>query len=209
MENNKETKQKLIDAALKLFKDPGYQDLTIEQLCETVGISKNTYYYYFESKEALLLACIGEQKTLTMQELSKILLSEPNHFEQLWLLYKKRIDFVMGCGASFLRGLHSIKAIQCMDGAVKDKHEMLEIEIDIIRKAQDAGEVRNKSEARALTVATGMQFMGVLLVWVFWDGKFDLAEIFRSALEATFDVPPEARQGGDLYAQSMSAMQLK
>jgi len=51
-----EIKQALIvDAAKRLFSDLGYEKTTLESIGEAVGLTKQTLYYYFPSKNDLLM----------------------------------------------------------------------------------------------------------------------------------------------------------
>lgn len=50
----KETKQKIIDVAMKLFVDQGVDATTMEQIAEEVDIAKGTLYNYFPVKEAII-----------------------------------------------------------------------------------------------------------------------------------------------------------
>lgn len=55
MERKKEaTKQKIIAVALKLFKKPGFETTTMEQIAQKVDIAKGTLYNYYPVKEAIL-----------------------------------------------------------------------------------------------------------------------------------------------------------
>ena len=47
-------KQKLLDAATKLFESQGYFSTTVEQITDEAGVSKGLVYNYFSSKEELL-----------------------------------------------------------------------------------------------------------------------------------------------------------
>jgi AcrR family transcriptional regulator len=48
-----ENKEKLLNAALFLFDEKGYQGVGIQEICNTVGVSKPTMYHYFGSKLGL------------------------------------------------------------------------------------------------------------------------------------------------------------
>ena len=52
------TKQEILDAALKLFSVHGYEATSISQLAEAVGIRKASLYSHFENKQAILDALI-------------------------------------------------------------------------------------------------------------------------------------------------------
>jgi AcrR family transcriptional regulator len=200
-----ETSQKLIAVALSLFREHGYEAATINQICEGVGISKNTFYYYFKSKEELLLACMGSQKSLSMSELTTILLTEKIYFEQFWILQKRRIDFVMSCGSEIMRNIGLIHAgMDTTVGGVGD--ELQKIESAILQKAQEAGEIGNHVDARSLSLVGNVQFLGTLALWISMDSGFEFEDVLRSCLECCYDVKPELRKGRDLYTQLIGGM---
>lgn len=51
-----ESKTRLLDAALHLIRAKGYSATRIEDVCETAGLTKGSFFHHFESKEALALA---------------------------------------------------------------------------------------------------------------------------------------------------------
>jgi AcrR family transcriptional regulator len=55
-----ERRQQLIDAAWRCAATKGFRDLTIDDVCAAAGVSKGTFYGYFDSKQALLLALLED-----------------------------------------------------------------------------------------------------------------------------------------------------
>jgi len=53
-----ERRRSILDAALRLFANKGYESTSISQLAKEVGISKGLVYTYFDSKEALLKSLV-------------------------------------------------------------------------------------------------------------------------------------------------------
>ncbi len=47
-------KDQLLEAASDLFLEKGYRDTSVNSIVESVGVSKGTFYYYFDSKEDVL-----------------------------------------------------------------------------------------------------------------------------------------------------------
>ena len=55
----RETLQRIAERGLKLFIAHGYEGTTLEAIAEAAGISRRTFFYYFKSKEEVLLAWQG------------------------------------------------------------------------------------------------------------------------------------------------------
>ena len=53
MEKNS-AKTVLFDKAMELFRRDGYDKVTIQQICKESNVTRNAFYYYFDSKEGLL-----------------------------------------------------------------------------------------------------------------------------------------------------------
>jgi AcrR family transcriptional regulator len=51
-----ETSERIIEKGLKLFVKNGYDGTTLAAITEAAGISRRTFFYYFRSKEDILLA---------------------------------------------------------------------------------------------------------------------------------------------------------
>ena len=57
-------KQEFLDTALELFYEKGYENTTIRNIIDSVGVSKGAFYHYFGSKEEVL-------ETIAMQYVEK------------------------------------------------------------------------------------------------------------------------------------------
>lgn len=49
-----DNKYKIIECALELFNDKGYDGIGVQEICEKAGVTKPTLYHYFGSKLGLL-----------------------------------------------------------------------------------------------------------------------------------------------------------
>lgn len=52
-EHGRERKQQLLDAAAELFADRGYAATRIADICQSAGVAKGLFYWYFPTKSAL------------------------------------------------------------------------------------------------------------------------------------------------------------
>ncbi len=72
---NRERELRILEAALKLFGEKGFEATTVAALCEAAEVSEATLYEYFDSKEHVLFS-IAE--LYTRRELDRV--SEVRHF---------------------------------------------------------------------------------------------------------------------------------
>jgi AcrR family transcriptional regulator len=52
----RQTLQRIAEQGLRLFLTNGYEATTLDAIAEAAGISRRTFFYYFKSKEEILLA---------------------------------------------------------------------------------------------------------------------------------------------------------
>lgn len=57
-----ERRDKLLDAALSVFSELGFERATLNDVADRVGATKGCLYHYFESKEQLLVELVRERK---------------------------------------------------------------------------------------------------------------------------------------------------
>ena len=51
-------KDELVQSALRLMLDKGYAGTTVDEICEHAGVSKGSFYYFFETKEDIGVAAL-------------------------------------------------------------------------------------------------------------------------------------------------------
>jgi len=54
-EQRQQTRSRLIDAALRIFAEQGYDHATVEEISLAAGYSKGAYYFHFDSKEDIFI----------------------------------------------------------------------------------------------------------------------------------------------------------
>lgn len=54
-----ETRTKLLDAAMKVMRQKGFAATTVDDVCKAAGLTKGSFFHYFDSKEELGVAAAG------------------------------------------------------------------------------------------------------------------------------------------------------
>jgi AcrR family transcriptional regulator len=67
----KEGRQRIVDAAERVFQEEGYQTATMSLVAEAAGVSKGLPYHYFHGKAALARAVIEKHLSSIVERLSE------------------------------------------------------------------------------------------------------------------------------------------
>ena len=59
-----ETKARIFNAAKRILKKSGYEQLSIKNICEEAGVSNGSFYHHFKTKDDLLSYYIEEQPSI-------------------------------------------------------------------------------------------------------------------------------------------------
>lgn len=88
----KDRKQHVINMALQLFIDKGYQATSIQDILDFSGISKGTFYNYFSSKSELLIAIYKSIYNHLEKQRNELLIGQdPSNIE----IFKKQLELQM------------------------------------------------------------------------------------------------------------------
>jgi TetR/AcrR family transcriptional regulator, transcriptional repressor for nem operon len=88
MGRTSDAREKILGAAQSLIELRGYSALGVAEICKTAGVPKGSFYYFFESKEALALAVIDERWAGQERTWTRILTSEAEPLHRLRQLFE-------------------------------------------------------------------------------------------------------------------------
>lgn len=69
-------KERLLESAKRLFSQKGYYATSVEDIVESAGVSKGTFYFYFKSKEELFKSLVEEMHLNIVKRLENFLEKE-------------------------------------------------------------------------------------------------------------------------------------
>jgi len=76
------TRAKLLASTSDLIEAGSYQSASVQAICERAGVNKGSFYYYFPSKQALVLAMIDAAWEETVGEVLVPVLTAPSPIEE-------------------------------------------------------------------------------------------------------------------------------
>lgn len=186
------TKDFIIETANQLFLEKGYNNVTIIDLCNACNISKTTFYYHLKSKEDLILH-FYDSLTHNISQFLLSILSMDNYWEQLMTCFESLITAAGKYGTDFFSQM-MISNLKEDYGSFDLRDELTKIMVMIIKKGQEAGQIRNKNDALELYTASAYAYLGYEVTWCIKGTRFDWLKELRTALENIYDVAPELRK---------------
>ncbi|NEA52967.1 TetR/AcrR family transcriptional regulator [Streptomyces sp. SID13666] len=89
MGRTSDAREKILGAAQSLIELRGYSALGVAEICKTAGVPKGSFYYFFESKEALALAVLDEHWASQQATWTRILNSAAEPLQRLRRLFEE------------------------------------------------------------------------------------------------------------------------
>lgn len=90
-----ESAERIKRISMRLFNEKGYEATTIRDICNEIGITAPSFYYYFDSKELLYMQMIKEAEALHQKVIDEAIESCPSLMaeERLQYIFKALLDF--------------------------------------------------------------------------------------------------------------------
>ncbi len=160
---NKNTKKKIIETSYRLFKENGYDETTVNNICEACDITKTTFYRHINSKEEILTYFFDEIND-ELGELILNLTNADNYYQQILVAF----DLVINRMNSFGKNLYSqlfITNLKNYTGTFDEITILRDIVIILIQKAQQANQIQNQQDPATLYEACSALCFGCGIKW--------------------------------------------
>ncbi len=148
-----QTRERIVRAAAELFYLHGYNATGLERVISAAGVVKGNFYYYFKSKEALAVETLRwhREQTRAALGIDEPLINE-TPLERFFNVLQKLKVFVLTEGECGVRGCYygNLALEMSVDSPLVRKELTAVFEsfrsflADLIRRAQEAGEVSSK-----------------------------------------------------------------
>jgi len=178
MSRESERKEQILNSAIKIFGEKGFQNATIAEIAKDAGIGDATIYEYFKSKEDLLLAIPVEITKELIPLINDHMMGIKGAFNKLrkfiwwWLNY---IEKNPGYGSIVLLELKTNKKFVSTE-AYQAARNFYKIVLDIIKEGQEEGTIKKEMNiflARSLCVGA---IEHIVIRWLLKDRKYSLTQ---------------------------------
>lgn len=182
-----DSKQKIIDATIRLIKKRGADSVTVRNVCTEADSSIGTFYHYFRDKDDLLMYFIQEIPFKEC-ELKKDL-SHPA--DRIIELYMKLVNRYMDLGLDFMKSFYSTTNTSLssymseVDGKFLDGTVMARCEEELLQ-AKEMGYIKNDADIHTMSVDICTIIKGCIFEWCLTDGKSNIKESIDRIINAYF-----------------------
>ena len=167
---SEERKDQILDAAAAVFAEKGVHESRMDDIVEKSGLSKGSLYWYFKSKDEILLGIFERMFAREFVELEKLAgIDEPatariRLFTETVIQDVNHMLRLMPIAYEFLSLAFRRKFVQ--DAFKIYINKFMEILLPIIQQGIDSGEFRQISPLEA-GIAIGSIIEGTILLWVY------------------------------------------
>lgn len=89
-----DTRRKIYDAAMELFRERGFEETTMRDIAAKAGVALGGAYYYFSSKDAIVLAFYREMQETSNQVVPEALAGHKKLKERIRYILDKRLELL-------------------------------------------------------------------------------------------------------------------
>lgn len=186
------TKDMIRDAAMELFREKGYENVTIMDICRGCGITKRTFYYHFESK-AELLSGVVNYWGIKAERLLHTFASEEKNIDILWQLMKVYCTNAEKYGPNIVKQVYVLMIQDGSDIHFPQKMYLYDLAIQLLTKAQNTKEILNPNKPEEIVFILFHALRSISISWAAENGSYDLVQEYRKSFDIIVGYPMKLR----------------
>jgi AcrR family transcriptional regulator len=164
-----DTRRRIYDAAMELFREKGFEQTTMRDIAAKAGVALGGVYYYFSGKEVIVLAFYHEMQEGSHQEIVDALGGHRKLKDRIRVVLEKRFELLAPnrkfCDALFK---HAPDSGDPLSPFSKETEAIRERAFEHMRLALEGGDVKMSSDlAPHMPRLLWMYQMGLILFWLY------------------------------------------
>lgn len=182
-------KERIVSAAWKLFYEKGYDNTTVDDIIALSGTSKGSFYYYFESKDALLrtLSVILDEHYAELEEKMD---PEMNSFDKLIYLNREMHTIIeKEFDIELLASLYSTQLITRGERNLLDQNrKYYKLISQIVEEGQKRGQITDEKQVSEIVKYYSLCERAIISDWCLSKGTYSLREYSKEYMPIMMSV---------------------
>ena len=186
---SEERKSQILDAAMDTFSKMGFYKARMSDIAETSGLSKGLLYWYFDSKDSIILSLLDRVFEPEIRDV-KVLLKDPRTAESRLEIYIERVSDDMVKMLKWMPLVYDFIALASRKELVKKAissyyKKQMKILVDLIQQGIDSGEFQIEDPVEA-AIALGSILEGTVILWLYDPEQIDVKRNLRTSSNLLF-----------------------
>lgn len=168
VKKSEETRARILEAALAVFRERGFERATMREIAAEAGVATGAAYYYFDSKDALVMAFYEQSQRQMVAELEEKLTRAKTLEARLRTIIAEKLEYfapnkrLLGALSAHADPEHPLSPFSTATKAIRDE------DLGFFERAvSDSGVKLPKDIAPYLPRLLWMYQMGLILFWVY------------------------------------------
>jgi AcrR family transcriptional regulator len=165
---SEETRTRILAAALDLFRSEGFEAATMRQIALAAGVATGAAYYYFDSKDSIVLAFYDQAQQDLAPRMEQALATSRDLHDRLRGMLDAKLGYFepsrpfLGALAGHADPEHPLSPFSSQTQAIRDS------DIQLFARALEGSRVRVADDLKDyLPRLLWMYQMGVILFWIY------------------------------------------
>lgn len=164
-----DTRRKIYEAAMELFREKGFEETTMRDIAAKAGVALGGAYYYFSSKDAIVLAFYHEMQEASNEPVRSALAGHKKLKDRLRCVFDKRLELLAPnrkfCAALFR---HAPDSTDPLSPFSDETRPIRDGAIEHMRIALEGGDVRVPSDLKPrLPYLLWLYQMALIMFWLY------------------------------------------
>jgi len=164
-----DTRRKIYEAAMAMFREKGFEQTTMRDIAAKAGVALGGAYYYFSSKEAIVLTFYGEMQENSHESILEAMAGHKKLKDRIRCIMEKRFELLEPnrkfCDALFR---HAPDNKDPLSPFSEETRPIRERAIEHLRIAIEGGDVKVPADLKPhLPYLLWLYQMGMILFWLY------------------------------------------
>ena len=192
--NSKHVKP-VIEIAVAMFRERGYENVSVNDICREAGIARSTFYTMFSGKKAIIDKILSDVR-LDRDDFFGEFIAAANDFERMWILCLRYLAVAISFGPELTGTLFRLELMGELD-ILDTVHTIDEWFVTLTKNAQSAGVILGTDPPEMLAPLGVDIAYYTTYEWCKRGGSFDLRKTVRRRAEAVYAIAPEHRMSDE------------
>lgn len=182
------SRKEIVAAARRLFAERGVRATSLAAIAAEVGINKATLYYYYPAKNDLVVDTVREYAADYLADILRPLPDGLSAQDAIWRRFEYKLDRWERTGPLDSKFFYTVMLEELDEPVVEQVYRDFwdwgrSEALEILRRGQQAGEVRAEADPDALVTVMTATSMGIDLLWLNDPDRVDYAAAHRLAID--------------------------